>query len=78
MQVANLRWSPDLDRTEVHGIVHLIFGLDFPLLAVIIDFPELGLRGFLVLWLEQVLEVLGDFIDFLVWTFSSRAKVVCG
>jgi hypothetical protein len=77
MQIADLRRSSDLDRAEVHGIVDLIFGLDLAHLAVIFNFPEHRLRGLLALWLEEILEVLGDFIDLLVRSFSGWGKVVC-
>jgi hypothetical protein len=46
-------------------------------LAVIFNFPKHRLCGLLALWLEDILEVLGDFIDLLVWSFGGGGKVIC-
>jgi len=77
IQIADLRRSSNLNGAKVQGIMHLIFGRDLTLLAIIFEFPEYGYGGLLALWLEMVTEAPGHYLDFLVWTCSGRGKVVC-
>jgi len=75
MQIQLLRWRPNLHRTNVQGIILLIVRFNLTRLAVFFDLLQLLLRR-LVLWLEDLLDPLGRFVDLLVGALGCGGEVV--